>query len=149
MDKLGSLLGCEVRPMTEDESKVFLTLMMSEGTDAITNFDEGLREKEVFPYMVLVKRLEAYKKLSPKMEINTAVQILCGLLSDRPGTSVLWAYTLNEIFVKIGKEVTIEDWINEFPDGVPTESAYEKAWNSQKNGGANFIDDFSSWSLPA
>jgi hypothetical protein len=149
MGKLESLLGCEVRPMTEDESRVLVTLLMTRDSGTITKFDADLRDKDVFPYLVLVGRLEAFKKLSPKLDIDMPVQILCGLLCDRPGNSVMWAYTLNEMFVKLGKKVTMGDWIEEFPNGVPTEGAYEKTWEAQKNRGANFIDDFGYWSLPA
>lgn len=149
--KLQSLLGCKTRRMTEDESKLLLHLLMLDmhkKGDAILKIDDDLREREVFVYLVLSKRLEGFNTISPKLEVDTAVQIMCTMLCDTPGKAVIWAYTLNELFVKLGHEVAMDDWVNEFPDGVPMEEEYQRVWEAQKSGGANMIDDFKNWSLP-
>jgi len=112
-EKLPGLFLCNVRPMTQDESKLFLTITMMEnkGGDALKDVDKTLREKEVFPYMVMVSRLEAFKQaFSPTLDIGIGPQVFCALVSDRPGKVVMWAHTLNEIFVRLGRQINLSDW---------------------------------------
>jgi hypothetical protein len=73
------------------------------------------------------------------------------MISDRAGHAVMWAYTLNEIFVKTGQPVTMLSIVDHFPMGFPTEEEYRACWASQKEEGkplGNAVDDFSTWSLP-
>ena len=152
--KLQGLSGCQVRPMTDDESRLLLTLICAarNGKD-LPEMEKQLRDSRCMSYLILTSRLEAFKKgFSPTLDIDVAVQIFCALLCDRPGKVVMWAYTLNEMFVKQGRKVTMEDWINEFPMGVPTEDEYSAMWELQKvkppAKGDNMIDDFSNWGTP-
>lgn len=117
--------------------------------------EKQLRDSRCMSYLILTSRLEAFKTgFSPTLDIDVAVKIFCALLCDSPGKVVMWAYTLNELFVKQGRKVTMEDWINEFPMGVPTEEEYQAMWELQKikgptNGGSdNMIDDFRNWGTP-
>ena len=156
--KLPGLVGCKVRPMTEDESKMFISLTLEEMRDekALGLMDRDLREKQVFPYMVLTKRLEAFKKhFSPTLDIGIAPQIFCAMLSNSPGKAVMWAHTLNELHIKLGRKVTLGDWTSAFPMGIPTDEEYERVWDMQKvvpdldkGRGDNMIDDFEQWSKP-
>lgn len=160
-EKLPGLFDCKVRPMTKDESKLFIHLTMMEmdfqrkGGEALRGIDKDLREKDVFPYMVMVKRLGVFKEhLSPTLDIGIAPQVWCSMISDRPAKIVMWAHTLNEIFVKTGRPVTLADWVQYFPMGIPTEEEYQRVWELQKITpppgiiGDNMIDDFKQWSLP-
>lgn len=154
--KLQGLSGYKVRPMTEDESRLLLTLICAaRNSKALEEMEKQLRETRCMSYLILTNRLEAFKNgFSPTLDIDVGVKIFCALLCDRPGKVVMWAYTLNELFVKQGRKVTMEDWINEFPMGVPTEEEYSAMWELQKIkkptrlGGDNMIDDFSNWGIP-
>jgi len=44
--------------------------------------------------------------------------------------------------------VTLGDWTESFPMGVPTEEEYQRVWELQKEDGSNLIYDFKNWSLP-
>ena len=155
-EKLAGLFKCKTRPMTKDESEFLLMVLFAEmqGGDALKDMDKAIREKEVFPHMVMTKRLEVFKEhVSPTLDIGLGPQMFCAMLSDRPGKVVMWAHTLNEMFVKLGRQVMLKDWVEEFPMGVPTEEEYQRVWELQKitpvdRGGDNLIDDFSQWSLP-
>lgn len=153
--KIASLLRTETRPLTQDESKMLITLLCHKDDDGLIPLDEVIRKDNVFPYMVMVKRLDTFKKMfSPKLEIGLGPQIFCALTSNNPAKVVMWAYTLNEIFLKCGHKVTLEDWINEFPMGLPTEEEFIRIWDSQKQkrtealGSDNKIDDFTNWGIP-
>jgi len=155
--KLPGLFDCKVRPMTEEESKLFITVSLLEmkGGDTLQKLEKTFLEKQDFLYTVMTTRLEAFKKISPTLDIGIGPKIFCTLISDRPGMVVMWAHTLNELFVKQGKQVTLSDWTMKFPYGIPTEKEYERMWDLQKvipEPGVfktdNMVDDFKSWSLP-
>lgn len=158
-EKLPGLFKCKVRPLTKEESEMYIRLTLAEmgGNDEyFAGLDKHLREKGVFPYMVMVHRLEAFKEnFNPKLDIGIALQVFLASICDRPGKVVMWAHTLNEMFVKLGHKVTMGDWANEFPMGVPTDEEYKRVWELQKItpppgiiGGDNLIDDFKAWSVP-
>ena len=156
-EKLPGLFNCKVRPMTQDESKLFLSISFMEmkGVDVLQKLDKEIREKQDFLYMVMTSRLEAFKEVSPTLDIGIGPQMFCTMISDRPGKVVMWAHTLNELFVKHGRQVTLHDWTMSFPMGIPTEEEYERMWDLQKvipEPGVfrtdNMVDDFNSWSMP-
>jgi hypothetical protein len=132
-----------------------LTLAEVANNGDLEGMDEDIRESKLFSYMVLTKRLEVFKaKFSPKLEIGLAPQIFCAMISDRPGKVVMWAHTLNEMFVKLGRKVTLADWADAFPMGVPTDDEYARVWELQKLSSPargmtdNCIDNFANWSVP-
>lgn len=156
--KYEGLLGCKGKPMTEDESRTFLTLMMME-----MNIETGKTKPELLAqmdkdlegclgYQILKSRLALFKeKFSPTMQVEVLPQILCALMCDRPGNAVMWAYTLNEIFIKTRKPVTLKSVTDFFPWGFPTQEEYSKCWDAQKAENmpmGNMVDDFKNWSLP-
>ena len=158
------LLDCKVEPMNEEMSKLFLQLSFTEMSvqsgkakpDVVTGMDEHLKDSP--GYQILKTRLEAFKKnFSPTLDIGILPQVFCALMCDRPGTVVMWAYTLNEIFVKSGQPVTMAALANAFPWGFPTEDEMHKAWEAQKVerpkdvpfAPDNGVDYFENWSLPA
>jgi len=156
-EKLPGLFDCKVRPLTKDESMLFLqvSLMEMKGGDALQKIDKEIREKQDFLYMVMTSRLESFKEISPTLDVGIGPQMFCTMISDRPGKIVMWAHTLNELFVKQGRQVTMSDWAMSFPMGVPTEEEYERMWDLQKVtpepgifATDNMVDDFKSWSLP-
>ena len=156
-EKLPGLFNCKVRPLTKDESGLFLniSLMEMKGVEILQKLDKTVREKQDFLYMVMTTRLEAFKEISPTLDIGIGPQLFCTLISDRPGKIVMWAHTLNELFVQQGRQVTLADWTMKFPFGIPTEKEYERMWDLQKvvpEPGVfrtdNMVDDFKSWSLP-
>ena len=150
-EKLPGLFDCKVRPLTDEESKVFIRISMMEmqGEDALKAMDKTLRDNKVFPYMVMVKRLEAFKEhFSPTLDIDIGAQVFCSMIANSPGKIVMWAHTLNELFVRQGRKVTLSDWTMSFPFGVPNDDEYDRMWELQKSEGDNLIDDFNNWSLP-
>jgi hypothetical protein len=158
VEKLPGLFGCKTRKMTDNESKLFITLTMMEmkGGDALQKLDKDLHDKEVFSHQVISKRLEYFKAtFSPKLDIGIAPKVWCAMISNSPGQIVMWAHTLNELFVRLGHKVTMLEWTNTFPMGLPTEEEYGRLWNLQKSSGGadilrsdNLIDDFRNWSIP-
>lgn len=153
--KLKSLMGCETRPMSEEETKIMLVLIWTKEDDKLAEIDQQLREKKCFQYMVMVKRLECLKAISPNVEIGFGPKIFCSLISQTTGQVVMWSYTLNEMFLKYGHKITMNDFVEEFPMGVPLDEEYKKVWelqkkNEEERGGEyndNKIDDFSNWGI--
>ena len=156
------LLGCKTEPMNDDISKLFINLTLTEmaissGRQPNNTSDMDAKLADCFPYQVLKKRLEVFKQhFSPSLDISILPQIFCALISDRPAVAVMWAFTLNEIFVKTGKQVTMQALANHFPLGFPIALELERCWDAQKvkrdknfpMGSDNAVDDFKNWSLP-
>lgn len=160
MKKWNGLLGCKGEPMSTEMSMIFLNFTMTEMSvgsgkakpEVVMEIDKKL---ENYPlYQILKKRLEVFKEnFSPNLDVGILPMAFCATISDRPGSVVMWAYTLNEIFVKTGKPVTMEALTQEFPWGFPNKDEMEKCWDAQKikripGGTDNSVDDFKTWSVP-
>lgn len=63
-----------------------------------------------------------------------ALLVLLVILSDgNPGRLVAWTWTLAHMAHKLQKHrITVTDWINEFPLGVPNDAEYNRVWDAQK-----------------
>ena len=147
MTEFRGFLGCAVEAMDQKGSEVFLSLCMAEmngdrahATAAITDFEE-----KSWVFKVMISRLTALSEA----EISPWALMLIGSMLDTPAKAVLWAYTLDLIYVDNGrKEVTIDTVTKHFPMGFPTEAAYCEIWNSQKMKDApngNWIDSLESY----
>jgi len=114
-----------VRPMTLDESKVLISLTMMTEEDAAP-IEAELAED--IGYQILNKRLEYY---GVKVEVRAKLWV--SSLCDRPGTVVMWAYTLM-LLSRVHTPVSLTDLTspNTFGFGIPTEESYHARWDSQK-----------------
>lgn len=140
------LLGSKIRPLNEKESQLFLGICMKGNIP----FPEDMAKEleSMFLYQVLKKRLDAIPQVNGlKPEISPWLILWCSMLCDRPGIAVMWAYTLYLMWLKERREVTIMDWVDEFPMGVPLMSEYERLWDEQKQqtGIQNCMDDLAAW----
>ena len=63
----------------------------------------------------------------------------------------MYAYALCALAEKWDKElIGMEDFVNEFPDGIPTEDARHTCWDAQKVDDAplgNGYDDPENWEM--
>lgn len=118
------LLDAELRPMTDKESRIFIAIAMS----SLEAREEMAEQSQAF--QMLSKRLEYHE-----VEVDLGLIILISALCKSPGELVMWAYTL--FLMQEGKScVTLDDFMmGPFAMGVPTESAYEQAWDAQKIAG--------------
>ena len=154
------LLDCKVRPMTDEESRMFINLTFSEmdGEEILKGIAKDLKDKNCLSYQILDKRLETFKKhFSPDLDIGLGLAIFCSMLCENPAMAVQWAFTLNEMWVKSGEKVTLKLFAEKFFQmGVPTEEEYNRKWGEQKKtkeemegsqlrSTDNRIDDFQNW----
>lgn len=134
------MLRKKTRPMNEEESKLFIGLCMAD------QLDKEQKEPEDAPpiYMILKRRLE-WAGFSGCATIN--LLLWCAYLSGgSPGKAVMWAWQLAYLSKNVyNGPVSLTQWTDEFPWGVPTEEVYEKTWDLQKDGGANLLDRHKYW----
>lgn len=110
----------EIRPMTEDESMLFMSLVMNkEPIEPPVGF---------FLYDIIKKRIDVYE-VADKIDIK--VVILCSFFSTTPANIVTWFHTLLAM-AEQKSPVTIEDWTDKFPMGIPTKEAISRIWQEQK-----------------
>ena len=149
MPMLSLLDAKQVQAMTKDETMVFLQLgLMEKHLDGAKegHLDRELREAS-FLYQVLVKRLEVF---SPKSKFTIPLLSFISTICDRPGTIVMWAYTLHMMASTLPtpRTVTLEDLAKVFPMGFPTEKEYDRIWDGQKGPkGQNLLDLEETWSV--
>jgi hypothetical protein len=126
------------RPMTENETKLFVNCMFA---DMQEYKDFSTLEEQAFAIQVLQKRLVYHE-----VKVSVPVGVFICSMSKTPGDLVMWAYTLFLIQKKNNKPVTMEDLSKEFPFGFPIEESYETVWDSQKNdNGSNQLDFKANW----
>ena len=153
--KLKSLLDYDdVLPMSQEESEMFIKLMLIEmNTPTIDDASPEQQELfETFEVKVVLKRLAlADVTASPAL----LMWIVC--FSDRVAVAVMCAYAICAIAEKTGKaHVTLEDLAFAFPMGFPTKEAQKECWYGQKQEGDfakgisdNQYDDADNWVLGA
>lgn len=73
--------------------------------------------------------------------ISPSLLIFLGMISNSPGTSVMWAYSC---LLKAQESDTnyygIDAWAYDFPFGIPTDDEMQRIWEQQKEGGNNWLD---------
>lgn len=141
------LAGMEVRPMTEEESKVYISMYLAPDEKGEELHPELVQK--IFCYAVLYKRLEVFGIAD---KVKKQLMFFLAILCDSPGKAVMWAYTLAYMYAKGGRVLDMTEFAYTFPMGVPTEESYRMAWEAQKShatGGeapmGNWIDDFKNW----
>lgn len=156
LEKWNCLLGAETRPMTDEESRVFIQLNMMP-KEAIAGMFDDLRARDPIT-IILADRLEQTGWLP---FIAPEVIAFCGLLCHGlPGSAVLWAFTLARMAErKAPVTFGVDSWTDweAFGKGVPTEEAIAAAWDFQKAfkhampdvRGGNLLDLAMSWPKPA
>lgn len=124
------LLDRDLEPMDKDTSKFLVTLILLSEDEGMPR--EMMNEIQLDPgYRIIKGRLEA----EGGEATASALAFLSGLCDGIPGRMVMWAYTLYRIHRKTGETVSLKDVCDFFPEGFPTESEHQKAWDEQK--GAN------------
>lgn len=135
-------------PMSRDQTDTFIRASLLD-ENIKTPFDEQDGAMLGGLGQVLWKRLSH----PHSVEVSKGAAVVAITAADRIGAVVLWAYTLHEMWKKLGRMVTVQDIAMAFPTGFPTPDAVEKIWNAQKgynNGetsGRNLIDDEAYWTL--
>jgi len=133
------------RPLTQDETKLFITMCLSKQKDTSLESDSLLSSE--FLAKILIKRIKAYKlpfNISAMfffVSINTAF--------TNPGKIMILLWLAYQYYKKNQVPfLSLNEWTAIFPFGVPTEEELQRMWESQKAPGApmgNLLDDIRTW----
>lgn len=122
------LLDAEQRPMTPEESHIFMAIMMA-SPEGIQEMGRELAQKSQ-AFQILSKRLEFHN-----VNVELRLQILISSLCKTPGQVVMWVYTLF-LMQEDRESVSFNDFCGEvnspFAMGVPTDESYSTVWDAQK-----------------
>lgn len=135
--------GQQVPEMTKEQATFFIEMCLVDAKDPDWELPLGLP----FLLQVLVKRLEVF---GIKNKFSSPVLIFTAYLCDRPGFSVMWAYTLAHLLeLNKGNRITMKEFGIFFANGFPTQDMYMDCWDAQKghNHGvaADNLMDNSDW----
>lgn len=138
------LLAAKTRRMTDQETKVLMTLLMAKPAEAEEIFNKI--KGELALKIILARLVEAGFGLAL---VDLKVILWCSSLCKAPGEAVMWAFTIAKRMK--GGAYTLDDWImKDFPMGVPTEESLGLIWDQQKGSAFgltmdNTIDKIDWW----
>lgn len=132
------MLRKKTRPMTKEESEMFVMLCISENMPTKEDSDAPIL------FRILKKRLE-WAGFDQCVSEN--VMLWCSYLAKgNPGKTVMWAWQVAYLSKNIyDSPISMTQWTDQFPSGVPTDEFYEVTWDLQKDGGANLLDNVKYW----
>ena len=124
-----------VVPLDVDQFKVFIGLLTMEEKEINEIYEKG------GGMLALIKgRLES---LSYNLDLKT--QIILSFICHTPGDAVMYIYYLAYKAKEIKKDfIDFDDFVNIFPMGYFSKPQLDQAWESQKIGGSNLLDDSSA-----
>lgn len=155
--------GVITRPMTLEESEMFVTLKLSQikgrpskvvkGKDLAAEFSAHFKtEFDALPFLLKVgiQRLTAGDP-EGEFDLDMVMWAFAGL-ADRVGVVVLWAYGLSKGRVRVnGQAITLDHWATILhPNGPPTNEELFRIWDAQKCHvlgvkGDNYLDLKEAW----
>jgi hypothetical protein len=158
MEKVLSLLDltpAERRPMTEDETKMLMSVILvsvkkgdTVGVDDDDDFWTIGGDKNTVTgliFNIVFTRLQA-AKVKATESVYMAIMVW---ETHSVGDLVLWAYTILQIARKNKSNVVnLTDLIEEFPMGIPTKAGKDRIWRSQKREDCpnhNYYDTAEAW----
>jgi hypothetical protein len=147
MPKYPSLLGAKTIVLTQEQLQHFLQLSIGEMRSTPRLFTPEIANEFGLPGKILFSRLGLCG-----IKVSGALALWCIILAnDNPGTVVLWAWTLREMFIaQKQRMLTVSDWTHAFPMGVPTQDEISRVWDAQKEEGApagNGLDRGENWTV--
>jgi hypothetical protein len=122
--------------MNNETSEMFIKVTLLDNYRCIPFTEKEARKLGTFG-MILYNRLT----VGPVI-ISSGVGVFCIWLAEaNPGKVVMWAYTLNRIYNKNHRIVTMTDLAFAFADGFPTEEEQKRIWLGQKCFRGHFESD--------
>lgn len=137
-----SLLTAKKTQMTEEQTKVFIICGFAE----MNNNPVPDEIKDAFLFRVLAARIKQHE-----IDVSEWVIVFISIgLCTNPAMCTMWNHCLFKMQEKHKKRITFELLsMNDFADGFPIESEYERIWDNQKGDGplGNLMDhpDTSTW----
>jgi hypothetical protein len=141
-------------PMTKEQSDMFIKCFFADQTGKVKgeNFNQGIAEQCGALGQILFYRLDIAKV---EMSVGLAL-FLMHMSGGSPGELVMWAYTMNRIYDKRRKVLTMDVLSEFFPWGFPNEKERHRLWDAQKvhqhgeefrGGTDNMVDRADTWVL--
>lgn len=122
------------KPLSDAEGDSMFACLMAEGKP---NWPpEALKQQ--MGYQIAQRRLN-YMGVDAHESVPTFLACVC----DRPGTMVMYIMAIGEHWLTLPeprKKFGMEDFTILFPKGLHYDADLSKAWDGQKVGGANMLD---------
>lgn len=135
------------QPMSKELSENFIKLMMLEMNGGVNPEDLPAFEK-LFAVQVITKRAKVIFGLRFSPTAILLMTFICSQGEEKGfhvGNAVMLltaiACKLKKVGFKGEEEVTIENLVNVYPNGFPSEKTFEESWDIQKiEEGGNLLD---------
>ena len=136
------LEDCENRTeMTEVESQIFMQCVLRE-----------LQGEDVSPDLKNHPCFTGFENLLKERNINCGQWpiMFITFLVQHPAKLMMFAYALYLISKKLDGEIQMQQIVDAFPYGYPSEEEYKMVWESQKDPScpnSNYLDTEGAWQL--
>ena len=128
----------DLRPLNREESEMLVKALIADSLNPIPGDFSTLKNTIIDTTMV--QRLQ---DVNVQMTAGLLL-VLATLAGSRPGNLVMWAYTISQIAKNKNKQlITVLDWVDNFPFGVPSDDAYQNTWKAQKVSNHEYSDGIS------
>jgi hypothetical protein len=141
-----TLLQANKTPLSHKQSSLML-MLLTMSKNPSQNFDDyntPLPMEEKVPPIVRI--IEGRLEYANVLASPCLLLLLEGLSEGNPGRAVLWAYTI-AVWCHTNDKVgmTMSDFIDCYPEGVPSPEDYSTAWEGQKTREGNALDIGETW----
>ena len=122
------------RPMTKDESELFIRIVFAQANGEAVCSAEALRrmvaeERSPLVVRIIVGRLSL---ASESLRYHETTVLFLASLSKNPAHAVMWAHYLVTRTASLGCPISTAELSRDFPFGFPTDDAASVIWDAQK-----------------
>ena len=118
----------KVRPMSKDETKIMLSAVIMDESDKNNFIDD---EDKSLPDSLRIVRSSLKNRFT--VTLTEPTQIMVATVCRSIGSIIMHLTYLQYRAKQMNKkELSVSDYADIFPNGVPTESELQKIWESQK-----------------
>lgn len=116
--------GCQVEPMSGEQTRMLIALMTVPMDELVKSSPELM---SMFSVRVAQKRLEA-----AQVEVDDAVVLMLADWSSNVGDVVIFCHAVSHKYAACKSRITLREFVEIFPMGIPTSTSREKFWCNQK-----------------
>lgn len=141
-DAFIALSPSDIRPMTKAQTEsLIMCTMLERNAAAEVEASKAVNDPDSAPLYCMIDRRLAVMVPNLYQNIPLSVKLYAALMCERPGTAILWAWTLARMAKNLTKPFKLADLFRNceaLGEGVPIMSAVKRVWDSQKVQGHKF-----------
>lgn len=142
LEPIHKLEGYTTVPMSSEQTQLLLILLQVPLSEILKNSPDAM---ETFAIQVAKRRL-----IAAQVEVDDQVLFIIADWSTSPGDIVMICHAVSHLYADIQRPVTLSDFVNIFPMGIPSKDSLGKFWDYQKGRNHNVgVDNMLDQMVPS